>query len=748
MSTPAASSEAPAPAARPTAPVDAEGDGFLKTNESAQLDENDKAVVNNFLICVGGGQPKKGSAAAKHFLVDKIVTGLEAAAKWTGNKVHDVACCIDVKTIKTFELKKQYYKLPPYHMKGNSLHNHFLAHVESCYNDYVNDQRRSYAAGVQSSTLTRPEFLPEAEWGKLAGVIATGMRVCIQHWHLHKHLSREENYKATIQLLYKRCTEKVRPNHVIKEILDERYKQDQLDALLELQMELVDTEDGKGQEIVFTEESDEDGFNAIADFLDSVCFKYNRKEHPIHNIGALHSYIAQLKADDPHRAPLARFAGLQPRKTPDFKEEVKQLEEKKRKQETDAANKQTRDEKKQKQLKEQLVERIIVQNAVVSALPMAMVPSTVAAASSSTAGTTTTTTVAGTTTTTTTAVAGTTTAGTTTAAGTTTVAGTTTATGTREKAMRTTSKAAKKKKEDEKAIQDYVLYKLPCLPYNSRLSRLSGSCGGGAKDGAADGVATDGATFDRPIKHYDAVSDVEGVDVSYEAPSTPFCSALKKRFHNIQGFIGLMDEALPTTMKEIFERVNNKEKAAGKHWCCDEALSTMVAIFLDADKGATVGLNPAGELESECVYFPYRDHIQTKENLSWDIEAIVPSFLSHVDAVTFPVYCCAFYLLCAVPRNWGGMPQQQIREKINAVLNDSNMMTESVAEQIRTLMAVVEMMESAPVPERCTTSFEPFLCKIDCALPVVGFLPLEDRKRTSKRKRSLPSSKKLKAASE
>ena len=115
----------------------ADGTDFLKVDgDPPELVDNDKALVNNYLTTVGGAKPKRGTEESKRYFVDKVMGALESAAKWTGNRIQDVACCVDAKTIKDWDIDRANYRPPPYQMNGNNLQHLFLQHVEKCYHKY------------------------------------------------------------------------------------------------------------------------------------------------------------------------------------------------------------------------------------------------------------------------------------------------------------------------------------------------------------------------------------------------------------------------------------------------------------------------------------------------------------------------------------------------------------------------------------------------------------------------------------
>ncbi len=115
------------------------GTNFLKLKKVSKFTAAHRTQIYNVLNHHGGFKPARGSAEWTKMLLDEYYNILIFAAVLCGadtNELWNIACCIDVETIRNYDLAAKNYKLPPCQVGKNdasTLQGMMSNHVASEY---------------------------------------------------------------------------------------------------------------------------------------------------------------------------------------------------------------------------------------------------------------------------------------------------------------------------------------------------------------------------------------------------------------------------------------------------------------------------------------------------------------------------------------------------------------------------------------------------------------------------------------
>ena len=348
---------------RSSVPDDAEGTDFLNTDFSSVKNTHEiKDAVNNVIGHHGGEKPKQRTAEYRAMLRNEMLNILVMAARLTKNSEQAVACCVDIATIRNYDLKGKDYELPPYHVgegRANTLHAEFINMVGEQYHKYLQMAEDDFEKHNNVGA-----FMTATSWKKtLEPLLAEITRFCIKFWHLHPHYNRLEALNAALDTFESDFQRKGDCKRIIDYLISQRKLKALKEEVLALEMETVD-QDGSPSK-VFKE--NDTAQTVITQFLTQIRFKWNRKE-TLDALCPLQDYIQNLEEGDGDKDLFSKFEEMVPRKTAAymerFKKKQKQEEAKEKKRqaheaklaEMEAAKRQKIEERK-KELENEELER-------------------------------------------------------------------------------------------------------------------------------------------------------------------------------------------------------------------------------------------------------------------------------------------------------------------------------------------------------------------------------------------------------
>ena len=633
---------------------EASGTAFLKVNgDPPKLDVAQKAVVDGFRTAVGCGKPPKGSLEAKVFYVSKVQNAIQFAAFLTGNEEHHVACCIDVDTVKKFDITRS-CTLPPFRMEGNNLPTLFLDYCKQCYNAYIDEEERLHLHATQGSSAP----IQRASFDQISPLLSVGIRITCQYWCMNPALPRQQCYIECWNAMKLECSEeskpKIRPVNVIKRLQSDFV----FDALLK-ELNGLPTETVDGQE-AFTMDADEDSRAILGQFLLYGLrkpVKYNGKAYPLHQLLHFQAEIRKLDDGDPRKTALAKYVAFPLRKTESTIAIQAGLDAAKEREQKKKANKEQREIKKKEKVKKNLENRLQLQNQALSAPTPAPAPAPAPAP----------------------------------------VLGK----GSKRKQVapvKPVSKKEQKKAAEFKAIKSYATETLPFLPYCSTTL----------------GDATPKSTSSKPIKTYTNIAD-EGATVVYTKPGRAFISAMKSSINNVCFILDKMDEKHPAAMSRLFAfAAGEVEKAKNRRlsplWTSDGGMVVACVLMADADKELTFSKDADGEDDMEMLYVDAI--VQGMENFAVDVRTILPFFVGAGRLPVLPQYLAAFFVIATMEHGWGDVSYEELFATMKAMATKH--LPADEATTITQLVLATKLIGSDNKTER---RYDPFEIKVECELP-------------------------------
>jgi hypothetical protein len=286
---------------------EAHGNDFLNTDLAGinYTTHGIKAAVNNVLQHFGSEKPKQRTEAHVQMQVSEFLNMIPFAAKLTKNLEQNVACPVDVDTIRNYDLKAKDYVLPPYVASGtNTLHATFIALCEESYNAYQEANEKQFKKECPNG-----RYMQTTSWkSKLEPPLAEITRFLIKYWHLHPHLNREQAVQKGTDYVCNNFKKKGDLKRLIQDILEGKRRDGYKEDLLALETEAANYD---GEEVKVFKEN-ESAQTVIANYLISVDFKWDKKE-TMDMVEPLHKYIDSL--DEAKKPVFAKFDGMVPKQT-------------------------------------------------------------------------------------------------------------------------------------------------------------------------------------------------------------------------------------------------------------------------------------------------------------------------------------------------------------------------------------------------------------------------------------------------
>ena len=287
---------------------DAPGDGFINLDvTSIRFTHDTKSAVNNVLNHLGGKKPPQRTEAYRQMLVFQLLNMIPFAAKLTRNEEHHIACCIDVATVRGYNLKEKHYELPPFHVgknRSNTLHAQMVAAVKECYEKYCNSSEAEYNA-----LKTTGGYMESTDWSVLESLLGEVTRFCIKNWILKPDLSRKEACENAVDTLMNNFKKRGDCKRIIDEMLLEKKMAGVAEDLFALETETVKY-DGKDAK-VFKE--NETAQTIITSYLNLQQFKWD-KRGTLDVIVALQNFINE-RVKTAEKPKFRMFAGMVPKRT-------------------------------------------------------------------------------------------------------------------------------------------------------------------------------------------------------------------------------------------------------------------------------------------------------------------------------------------------------------------------------------------------------------------------------------------------
>ena len=313
---------------RSTVPEDAEGTDFLNTDFATVKNTHDvKDAVNNVIAHHGGEKPKQRTAEYRAMLRNELLNVLVMAARLTKNTEHAVACCVDIATIRSYDLKAKDYELPPYHVgekRSNTLHAEFINMVGQQYHKFLKNAQEEFDKNGAVGA-----FMTATSWKKtLEPLLGEITRYCIKFWYLHPHLSRQEALNAALDTFESQFERKGDCKRIIDRMIHEKRVNGLKEAVLGLEMETLE-QDGSPSK-VFKE--NDTAQTLITQFLTLIRFKWDRK-NTLDALEPLQEYIQNIEEGDDDKDLFRKFEEIVPRKTAAYMERLKKKQKQEENQE-------------------------------------------------------------------------------------------------------------------------------------------------------------------------------------------------------------------------------------------------------------------------------------------------------------------------------------------------------------------------------------------------------------------------------
>ena len=621
---------------------DPEGTDFLNVEgDLPDLRPEERVVITNLFISIGGQKPTS-EEEKNSFYANKVLKAIQAAGKWTGNDDSDVACCIDISTIRRWDATLASWKLPPHVMKGESLQTTFLACVREGFDKYVDTEEEEY----EKANGSLEGYLPSVHWDNFVPLLGTGIRYFIQHWHCYPELTRVQNYERAKTTLLRDCTSKYKPHNITKDLIAKQHREYLLRQLEELRTEL----DGKAA--VFTDDCNDDALVIIDQHLRFVGHKYSVKDHLV-SLTALQAYLKTLPKNHEDMGILSRFKGMKARETQEYKERIKEINEKKAKKVASAAKKAESEAKKQTKEKKKLEKRLTIQKKALCG-----------GGGGGGGG------------------------------------------GDKRKSKRKATKAAAKKDSSEvEEIRLFVKDKLPYLNYKEQT------------DVPFPSLEEDAPEHHQGPKKIFKVMDVEGVTIGYMAPGNAFCLGLKQRFNSIACLMGLMDEINPDAMAALFKKANSLLQKGKSWLGFEGLNTSVALFLDTAGKLTYFVADDGHPDVEKVMHSPELGDDTLMENLSLDIAHIASEFLDMGKIQLYPLYTTAFFLLFTDEfGNWAGSDMDAIIQLANIVMEDRTVCSAERKSQIENLVVATQML-SVQEDNKGSEEYHVFEVQIECTIP-------------------------------
>ena len=232
-----------------------EGNDFLQVNEHPELSDDDKAIMENGFKSLCGAAPKTAEEKRIRY-VQQVYFCMDAIARWSGNKIENVAMCVDSAFVKNFKYSEHDYKARPYVFHGVNFQTIFL---NFCQQGYVRHMQKDKMA---CEVAGGENYLPPADWDTVKNLATVGMRFHLQHWDAHPHLTRKQAFGKGKELLHKESATRKKPKQVMTAYLETIRVEDATTSLLGLEMEM-----SSGMTSVFTKACNEGSNDIISEYL-------------------------------------------------------------------------------------------------------------------------------------------------------------------------------------------------------------------------------------------------------------------------------------------------------------------------------------------------------------------------------------------------------------------------------------------------------------------------------------------------
>lgn len=329
------------------------GNDFLKLKKVNKFTAAHKIQIYNVLNHHGGFKPSRGSPEWTKMLLDEYYNLLIFASVLCGNDTNElwnIACCIDVETIRNYDIAAKNYKLPPCQvgkLDASTLQGMMSNHVASEYARFEEKEEEAFKQLHPKATYMQTTHY-EVVLQPLLGQIT---RYHIHFWYIHKHLNRRQAYEEGKKVL----EEKFKKRGDAKKIIDEMIQDLKFEGTKK-QLLALETETQQETMTVFKE--NESAQVIIAQFLAMRNSKIPKD--CIDNLLALQDYIKELPDDE--KPEFQKFVGMQPKQTLAYLKKVqdkKDKEEAKKRREEQAKKKEEDKKLKKKRKLEEAKQKII-----------------------------------------------------------------------------------------------------------------------------------------------------------------------------------------------------------------------------------------------------------------------------------------------------------------------------------------------------------------------------------------------------
>ena len=641
---------------------DADLRALVKLDSIPVLDEEAIAIISNTLLSIGPAKLQKGTKDHSESYAAKVNNALYVAAKFTGNEVWNVACCVRTEIIEKFDITEKNYILPAYPFKGVTFQYYFLLHLKECFDKYNEGQK-----ALMEKNGAR--YLPTTDWTTLEELIKVGLRWHLQIWHLHQKKTRQESFEHAKKLLFERCAGKVRPPAAMKQLVKERMIEDYGQKLLALETQTHKLTNG--EKITFTEESNANAQELFEELLDLYGFKWNRREHELDNITAFQEFLCSPNTDADIKTKFAKFASMHPLEDWEYSAAKLAMERRQQKKDEQAAKKAAIEEEKEKAKEKATQQQLTLQNAALSLLKKQNENPAPAPAPAP--------------------------------------APKTVPRWQRRVSVRSVP-AAPKLTKDQRQENDlvesmavFVTKILPGLKHIDNEDNVDSTCGSSNSE-RAEKVSD----HDKPKKVVVAVDEkAKSATVEYVMPGQVFSSGLARRFTNIHHFVDALfekNEALSGVVNRFWTLAEHGKKRAEStgQWMSIEGLTVAAAVFVDTSGNTTINNDKADPLQLPCL------SPEGESAFANDLNAISRSFLSPLRKQTLPESLALFHLVF----NSADPTIVQARDDI---LNDSSQFAPACSQQLKDLGMLVAMLSL--LGKRDGPVFDPFETVIECVVP-------------------------------
>lgn len=597
------------------------------------------------------------------------------------------------KVIERYDLVEHNFTLPSYVNKGNSIFSNTVQSAEAQWNANTDHERECHETKYQDLGNRAPQFVEGTTFKQVEPLLSSMMRFCI-HLHLcNKEKTREEIYDMALKYIDEEkpqpgdTRKNVKPSKrntlkgIITRVLEEMKVKHYTTSLCALPLE---TSAGAGNKIQIAKDDNEKAQDIIANFLDAVGHKWNKKEHQLDMAPALKAYITSLSDDHPNKEKLEMFNNIVSHKTPQYMERAKALEQKKQKQIEKEDKKKQQKEKKEREQQEKKQKLIAKQALVLEKL---------AKKSKSTAS----------------------------------VPPPATCPAAVGNETRSTRATEGKKRADEGGdyevmVKKYISDTLPRLDHRGHKLLLS-----------IDDENEDGDK--KPKKIYTAIENNQ-VDITYTQGGKTHTKKMKKAYNCITQIMNKLDEELPSSTQALYDHLTNEfakwervtpsppKESHIKHTpFTPEGLLTVAAMLMNVSEVVEFTDEGQWKIATNCVYC--QECIFFQNNFHKDISQLVSTFVSYASVKSFNLYVCSFGLLVLDDsRTWGGVTQKEMMSKMASILSKRAEISQDASKCIKELAATLNATDMVD-PSMADDSFDAFDTDIQCPIPIS-----QGRKRT------------------